>query len=184
MAPPEERLPQHTRVIEAAKRAGVGHVAYTRVVAAAAGVAFDVIGAMSVETERRLMASGLRGRSVATASTSNRISNTSSSTSRRGKIINGAGSGRCAYTSRPELAEAYAQLLTEPRHLQKLHTLAGPPITQAELAEAINESFGTNLKYVPMSTHAYRAAALGPFIGPLIAGHLRVDLARGDGRRV
>ena len=51
--------------------------------------------------------------------------------------------------------------------------LVGEPITQNELAEYINQVYGTSLSFKSISVEAYkkeRRAALGDFLGTIIAG--------------
>ena len=71
-------------------------------------------------------------------STWNPIWNTWITNRKDGKITNCAGDGRCAYTTRAELADAYARMLTEDQHNGQTYNLAGPAITQYELC-GLNE---------------------------------------------
>ncbi|MEP2024338.1 MAG: SDR family NAD(P)-dependent oxidoreductase, partial [Reichenbachiella sp.] len=89
------------------------------------------------------------------------------------EIRNCAGEGKCAYTSREELAFAYTQMLLKDNHNGQIYNLAGEAITQAELASLINQVYNTDLKYHSVSVDAYeeeRKAALGEFIGGVISG--------------
>ena len=90
-----------------------------------------------------------------------------------GEIANSAGDGKCGYTTRPELAHAYARLLTDSGHDSQTVDLNGAPITQAQLADYLSSTFATQLVYRPMSSAEYvedRTAELGPFVGEIIAG--------------
>ncbi len=90
-----------------------------------------------------------------------------------GEIVNSANEGLCNYTSRSELAFAYAQVLTTQGHENKLYNLTGDPITQSGLAKCINAHFGTEIKYRAMSITEYykdRKAELGEFLGEVIGG--------------
>lgn len=90
-----------------------------------------------------------------------------------GNISNSAGEGKCAYTSREELAYAYFKILTEDQHNGQVYNLGGKPITQQELVHAINEVYGTNLSYKVMSVEEYlqeRKESLGEFLGTVIGG--------------
>jgi NAD(P)H dehydrogenase (quinone) len=90
-----------------------------------------------------------------------------------GGIANCAGNGRCGYTTRPELAFAYARLLTDDKHNGHTYNLHGESITQYELAGYLNSAFGTDLTYTPMTVEEYRRnriAELGEFMGTVIAG--------------
>ncbi len=90
-----------------------------------------------------------------------------------GGISNCAGDGKCGYTTRPELAYAYAKLLTEDKHNAQTYNLHGEAVTQQQLVEYLNSAFGTALTYTPLTVEEYRqerVAELGDFIGTVIAG--------------
>ncbi|WP_254843481.1 hypothetical protein [Shewanella sp. UCD-KL21] len=79
----------------------------------------------------------------------------------------------CGYTTRKELAFAYACMLTEDKHNGHVYNLHGESITQYQLAEYLNSTFDLSLKYIPISVAQYRddrTAELGEFIGTVIAG--------------
>ena len=78
-----------------------------------------------------------------------------------------------ANPTRPELAHAYARLLTQAKHNGQTYNLHGEPITQAQLANFLNQAFGTQLEYRSMSVADYREeriGVLGQFLGTVIAG--------------
>jgi NAD(P)H dehydrogenase (quinone) len=173
MDAPEKRIDQHRNVIEAARKAGVGKVVYTSVQGAEENTAFSPIVQSNRQTEEDVRNSGLQwviGRNgiyiepdVEYVETYNQ----------RGEIANCAGEGKCGYTTRPELAYAYARMLTGSSHNGHIYNLHGEPITQQQLAEYLNEAFGTDLKYRAMSVAGYREeriAELGEFMGNVIAG--------------
>lgn len=173
MAPPDERLDQHKRVIDCARRAGVARLVFSGIGVTEAGEGFFQVQQASLATEQYLKESGLAwsiGRnSIYIEPDLEYLENYR----RAGKISNCAAEGRCAYTSRPELALAYANLLTEPRFDGRTYALAGQPITQRTLVNCLNQIFGTALKYESLTVVEYRRerqAALGNFIGGIIAG--------------
>lgn len=91
----------------------------------------------------------------------------------RGEIANCAADGRRGYVTRPELAFAYARMLTDPAHFGRTYRLHGEPITQATLAQLLSEAFGVPLAYRSMDVEDYlrdRVDELGSFIGTVIAG--------------
>ncbi|UOA31943.1 hypothetical protein DSM110093_01724 [Sulfitobacter sp. DSM 110093] len=91
----------------------------------------------------------------------------------RGEIANSAGDGKCGYTTRSELAYAYAALLTKDDLNGGTFDLNGTPITQDALAGYLNSAFGTNLSYREVTAEEFvadRSAELGDFIGPIIGG--------------
>lgn len=173
MAAPDERIEQHRNVIEAAKAAGARKIVYTSVQGADGGTAFSPIVASNRQTEADVRDSGLAwavGRNGINIEPDIEYVETYKA---QGKIANCAGDGRCGYTTRPELAFAYARMLTDASHDGRTYNLHGEPITQQRLTDHLNEAFGTSLKYVPMSVEAYRderVGELGEFLGTVISG--------------
>ena len=173
MDAPQKRIGQHRNVIEAAKRAGVRKLVYTSVQGAEEGTAFSPIIQSNRATEADVRKSGLQwaiGRNGIYIEPDVEYIETYAE---RGEIANCAGDGRCGYTTRPELAYAYARMLTESKYDGQVYNLHGEPITQQQLADHLNEAFGTQLKYRAMSVAAYRrerVAELGEFLGGVIAG--------------
>lgn len=173
MDAPEHRIGQHRNVIEAARTAGVKKLVYTSVQWPEEATTFSPIVQSNRQTEQDVRDSGLAwviGRNgIYIEPDVEYIDNYVAA----GGITNSAGEGRCGYTTRPELAYAYARLLTEDRHTGRTYNLHGKAITQYELADYLNMAFGTNLTYAPMSVEEYRqdrVAELGEFFGTVIAG--------------
>ncbi|ATW05091.1 SDR family oxidoreductase [Sphingorhabdus sp. YGSMI21] len=173
MAAPDERIGQHRNVIEAARANGVRKIVYTSIQGAETGTAFSPIVQSNRQTEADIRASGLDwaiGRNgIYIEPDVDYLDNYKAS----GEIANCAGDGKCGYTTRDELAFAYASMLTEPTHHGRTYRLHGEPISQTELAAYFNRAFGTDLRYRAMSVSDYQAeriAALGEFMGTIIAG--------------
>lgn len=173
MDAPEKRVEQHRNVINAAKQAGVSKIVYTSVQGAEQRTAFSPIVQSNRQTEDDVRSSGLEwvvGRNGIYIEPDIEYLDTYKQT---GEIANCAGEGKCGYTTRPELAFAYTRMLTEPQHNGQTYNLHGEPITQQELADYLNQAFGTDLRYREMSVEEYRqerVAELGEFIGTVIAG--------------
>lgn len=173
MAAPEKRIGQHRNVIEAAKKAGVSKIVYTSIQGAEEKTAFSPIVQSNRQTEADVRNSGLQwviGRNGIYIEPDVEYIETYK---QRGEIANCAGDGKCGYSTRPELAAAYARMLTEPKHNGHTYNLHGEPLTQQQLADYLNNTFGTNLKYRAMSVADYRAeriAELDEFMGSVIAG--------------
>ena len=170
---PEKRKQQHANVIEVAKAAGVSKVVYTSIIGAVSDSNFAPIVQSNRHREDYLKNSGL-GWSIGRNGIYLEPDLAYLDHYRKdGKITNCAGDGRCAYTTRDELAYAYARMLTEEKHNKETYTLAGAAITQDELAESINSVFGTALYYEPVSVADYRQQRidkLGEFMGTRIPG--------------
>lgn len=173
MDAPDKRIGQHRNVIAAAKAAGVTKIVYTSVQGADEGTTFSPVIQSNRQTEQDVRNSGLQwviGRNgiyiepdVDYIETYQQV----------GEITNCAGEGKCGYTTRPELAYAYAHMLTEDKHNGEIYNLHGEAITQSELAAYLNWAFGTQLNYRAMTIEDYRRdriAELGEFMGTVIAG--------------
>ncbi len=173
MDAPNKRIEQHRNVIEAAKNAGVTKIVYTSVQGAEEATDFSPIIQSNRQTEQDVRESGLAwviGRNGIYIEPDVEYIDTYK---KEGGITNCAGDGRCGYTTRPELAYAYARMLTEDAHNGHTYNLHGEAITQYQLAAYLNLAFGTNLRYTPMTVEEYRAdrvAELGEFMGTVIAG--------------
>ena len=173
MDAPDKRIAQHRNVIEAAKAAGATKIVYTSVQGADEGTTFSPVIQSNRQTEQDIRNSGLQwviGRNGIYIEPDVDYIETYK---QAGEIANCAGEGKCGYTTRPELAYAYARMLTEDKHNGKTYNLNGEAITQSALAEYLNLAFGTRLTYRAMTVEDYqreRVAELGDFLGTVIAG--------------
>lgn len=173
MDEPQKRIQQHRNVIEAAKANGVRKIVYTSIIGDESKTAFSPIVKSNRQTEKDVRESGLEwtiGRNGIYIEPDLEYLD---HYIKAGEIRNSAGDGKCAYTSRDELAFAYPQMLFDENHNGQTYNLVGESITQAELAVFINQVFKTNLKYNPISVEAYekeRKSELGEFMGTIIAG--------------
>jgi NAD(P)H dehydrogenase (quinone) len=173
MAAPEDRIRQHRNVIDAARAAGVRKLVYTSIQGPDEGTPFSAVVQSNRQTEADIMASGLDwaiGRNGIYIEPDIEYLD---SYKARGEIANSAGQGKCGYTTRSELAHAYAALLTRDDLNGAAYDLNGTPITQSDLTDYLNRTFGTDLTYREMTTEAFvadRSAELGDFIGPIIGG--------------
>ncbi len=173
---PKERIGLHRNVIDAARTAGVSRIVYTSIQGAESGTAFSPVVQSNRQTEADIRNSGLDwiiGRNGIYIEPDVEYIE---SYRQAGEIANCADEGRCGYTTRAELAAAYANLLSESAHSphnSKTYNFHGTPLTQAELTAYLNRAFGAGLNYRSMSVEAYRTdriTELGDFMGTIITG--------------
>ena len=173
MDKPEKRIAQHQNVIEAAKQNGVQKMVYTSIIGDEKNTAFSPVVQSNRQTEDDVRNSGMNfiiGRNGIYIEPDLEYIDTYI---KEAGIINCAADGKCGYTSRQELGYAYSQLLLNDNLNGKTLNLVGEGITQSQLADYINQVYGTTLSYKDISVEAYkkeRQSVLGDFLGTIIAG--------------
>jgi NAD(P)H dehydrogenase (quinone) len=173
MDAPEKRIGQHRNIIQAAKDAGVRKIVYSSIVSHEGKSSFDNIVQSNRQTEKDVRDSGIQwaiGRNGLYIEPDVEYISTYK---QEGKVANCAGEGLCSYTTRPELAYAYSQLILKNDRNGRIFNLTGEAITQQTLTEYLNLAFGTNLVYEEMSPEAYltfQQKVNGEFLGKIVAG--------------
>jgi len=173
MDEPAKRIEQHRNVIRAARNAGVRKIVYTSVQGAETGNAFSPIVQSNRQTEQDVRDSDLDWAIGRNGIYIEPDVDCIDAYKKAGCIANCAGDRKCGYTTRAELAYAYARMLTEDEHNGQTYNLHGEALTQAQLASHLNRAFDTNLIYRKMTVEEYRrerVAELGEFLGGMIAG--------------
>lgn len=150
------RVPQHRNVIEAAKRAGVGLVAYTSILHA------DTtplgLGAEHRETEALLRASGLPHVLLRNGWYTENYLASLPAALQHGAFVGCAGQGRIASAARADYAAAAVAVLTGEGQAGKVYELAGDAAyTLAELAAEVSRQTGRQIGYADMPQAEYRA---------------------------
>jgi NAD(P)H dehydrogenase (quinone) len=170
---PEKRIEQHRTIIRAAKEAGVKKIVYTSIIGKEGSSTFDPIVQSNRQTEKDIQESGLDwviGRNGLYIEPDIEYLD---QYVKEGKIANCAGTGLCSYTTRPELAFAYSRMILNNNRNGNIYQLAGEAITQQQLVEYLNKTFGTALTYEEMTPKDYRVfqkKVNGEFLGTVIAG--------------
>ena len=170
--PPEKRIEQHRNIIKAAKNNKVKKIVYTSVIGDENTTTFSAIIKSNRQTEQDIMDSGISWCICRNSLYIEPDLDYLETYKALGAVINSAGNGKCTYTSRKELAIAYANILTEDKHNDKIYNLTGPATTQSELVLTLNKVFNTNLIYKSISVSDYledRKAELGDFLGTIIS---------------
>jgi len=192
---PEKRISQHRSIIQAAQENKVERLVYSSIAGGEKAGSFNSIIQSNRRTERDFHEAGIPwviGRnSLYLEPDLEAIPDYIAV----GAVANCAGTGVCNYTTREELGYAYTHMLLDGDHNGSTYTLAGPGLSQPELAEMINQVYGCNLSYEFMSIEEFRAdriKSLGPFMGEIVAGiyegihngvfQLKSDFQRATGR--
>lgn len=166
-----QRLPQHRNAIDAAKRAGVGLVAYTSILRADTSPLG--LAAEHQETEALLRASGLPHVVLRNGwYTENYLASVPTAL-QHGVYIGSAGEGKIASAARADYAAAAAAVLTSPGQAGKVYELAGDEAyTLAELAAEIARQSGKAMVYQNLPEADFKEALLGAGLPEHVAGLL------------
>lgn len=134
------RVVQHGNVIAAARRAQVGHIAYTSVLRADSTPL--VLAPEHKATEQLLIESGLPYTLLRNGWYFENYLSQLDGYLERGEILHAGGTGRISAATRADFAEAAAAALLEERPDNAVHELGGAPFTYAGLAAAVAEASG------------------------------------------
>ncbi|MBB3096674.1 NAD(P)H dehydrogenase (quinone) [Actinoplanes campanulatus] len=150
-----QRVSQHTAVVEAAKAAGVGFLAYTSILRADSsplGLAPEHLA-----TEQVVAASGIPFALLRNGWYVENYAASFGPAVEHGALLGSAGEGRIAAATRADFAEAAAVVLL--RGEPGVHELAGDqPFTMAELAAEVARQTGAPVAYRDLPPDGYRAA--------------------------
>jgi NAD(P)H dehydrogenase (quinone) len=148
---PGFRATQHAAAIQAAAKAGVGHLLYTSFTRTEPGnpafVSPDHHG-----TEQALAESGLPYTSLRNNVYTELLLATAPPAVAGGVLAANNGDGATAYVTREDIAALAAALLAEGGHENSLLEVSGPAaVTQAEVAQALAEVTGKPVRYQPLT---------------------------------
>jgi uncharacterized protein YbjT (DUF2867 family) len=137
-----------SKVIDAAKRAGVEHVVRLSV----KGVDLDSpvqIARWHAETEKNLKASGLAWTMLQPTSFAQNFLRSQATLKKDGTFFGGYGEGKVCLIDARDIAAAAVKVLTTGGHEGKSYPLTGQePLTNAELAEKLGAALGKKVTYV------------------------------------
>jgi len=172
------RVAQHRNVIDAARDAGVGLLAYTSITNADRGG--FIIAAEHKATEEAIVASGLPHLFLRNGWYLENYTDQLPTYLEHG-VAGSAGEGRVSPATRADLAEATAAalLLEEPADV---YELGGPSFTLPELAATVSELFGTEVAYTDLPAADFTQVLVGAGVPEAFAGVLAdADLALSRG---
>jgi NAD(P)H dehydrogenase (quinone) len=153
---PGVRPPLHRAGIEAARKAGVGHLIYVSSVGARPATSDDILNT-HFETEQALIASGLPWTFLRMGPYTDFLLEPM-----RAAVTTGTHASRGGSPSAPvvrdDLAAAAAGLLASDGHAGMVYQATGPvSLTAAELASAVGAAFGKSVSYTARTDEEERA---------------------------
>lgn len=147
---PGKRVPQHTNVVNAAKAAGVGRIAYTS--APHADVSTLVLAPDHKATEEVLRASGVPFTILRNNWYTENYVQAVEQAKATGVIVAATGNGKVASASRADYAAAAAAVLIGDGHENRIYELSGDVAwTFSDLAAAVSTIIGQPVTYQAVS---------------------------------
>jgi NAD(P)H dehydrogenase (quinone) len=144
------RVAQHANVINAAKAAGVGFIAYTSVLAA--DTTELILAPEHKATEELIRASGLDFALLRNGWYTENYAQTVATAKQTGAVVAAAGDGRVASATRADYAAAAAAVLSSAGHEGRTYELSGDYAWDfKELATAVAKIVGREVVYRPVS---------------------------------
>jgi NAD(P)H dehydrogenase (quinone) len=175
------RVAQHIAVIEAAKAAGVQRVAYTSI--ANADHSTNPLQPEHKATEDVLRASGLPFTIFRNNWYLENYTGQVPQYLATGEVLGIDGGARIGAATRADIAAATTAALLDEGTVGATFELSGPPITLAELAEAVTDVTGTKVAYRDVTPEELTAILRGTGLDDAMAGFvvaLEESVARGD----
>jgi len=176
-----KREAQHMAVVEAAKQAGVGRIAYTSLLRADTSTLS--LAGEHLFTEKLILASGIPYTLLRNGWYLENYAAGVQGALAHGALIGAAGEGRIAAAARADYADAAVAVLTGTGHDGKVYELAGDTaFTLADLAAEISRQTGRDIPFHNLAPADYAAAltdagAPAPF-AEMLAGW-DVEIAQG-----
>ena len=156
------RVRQHRAAIEAAARAGVGHVVFTSIVNPAATNPIGPNAWEQGQTELMLQRSGLEWTVLRFGSFAELQLAPAATAVQNGRYVINTGRGRVVPVSRRDCAEAAAITLTTDGHGGETYNITGPKaLTTSDLAELISELSGQHVNVVQLGDAALTSVLVG-----------------------
>jgi len=169
-----DRNTQHNNVINAARQAGVGHIVFMPVIHKA-GSDFNMPQITEEDrfVETRLKASGLTYTLVRHPPFLENIENYAGCHPLEKGVLTPAGTGKAAYASREDLAEAHAIVLSEDGHDYKDYALyGGPAVSFTDIAQILSDISGKPVPFHVLSDQDYIAQLVSLGLSEPAAGFM------------
>lgn len=164
-----QRVPQHTAVVDAAKKAGVQHLVYTS--ALHADTTELAVAPEHKATEEVIRASGIPFTFLRNGWYHENYVDTIKQAAQTGEFVGAAADGRVASATRKDFADAAIAVLTQPGHENKIYELTGDVAwTFPEFAEEIAKVAGRPVSYRNLSVGELQQHLTSVGLPPEVAG--------------
>lgn len=174
-----QRAAQHRNVVDAARGAGVGLLAYTSILNA--DTSGMQLAAEHNASEEIIRASGIPFVLLRNGWYLENYTGNLASTLEHGALLGSADEGRVSAASRADYAAAAAEVLTGSGHENQTYELGGDAFTLPELAETISRESGRPVEYKNLPEEAF-AGVLASFGLPEPFARMLADSDRGIAR--
>ena len=165
---PGARVAQHRNVLDAAREAGTGLVAYTSIVNA--GTTTIRLAADHQATEQLLRASGVPSVLLRNSWYHENYTDRLPAFLAQGAIPGSAGEGRISAAARADYAAAAVRVLTTDGHAGRAYELGSDePFTLAQLAAEISAQSGKTVRYVDLPEVEFARALAAHGVPPVMA---------------
>jgi NAD(P)H dehydrogenase (quinone) len=176
------RAEQHSRAIEAAKRAGVKHVLYTSIVHPEPPTPV-LVSVDHWATEQALMKSGLGWTMLRNDLYAEFLLQIIPQAIARGQLVAATGEGAAAFVTREDCARVAAAALASNDSTNRAIDITGPTaVTFREVAKLVSDLTGHAVSYAPIEAAALKASLVGTGVPEPIAELLvsfHVGIAQG-----
>jgi NAD(P)H dehydrogenase (quinone) len=164
-----QRVPQHTAVVDAAKKVGVQHIVYTS--ALHADTTELAVAPEHKATEEVIRASGIPFTFLRNGWYHENYVDQIKLGAETGEFAGAAGDGRVASATRKDFADAAVAVLTQPGHENKVYELTGDVAwTFPEFAEEIAKVAGRPVTYRNLAVEEYQQHLAAQGLPPAVAG--------------
>ena len=157
MAPVEDRVIEHDRILAGAKSASVGRIVFSSFSAARTDSQFLVTPYL-VYAESKVRLSGIDWTILRNGMYLDPLADWAPDLAKQGRLPYPVQKGRVAYISRDDLAKASAGALLQTGHSAQVYELTGPEaVSMPQLASALTAATGTRIAFDCVSEAEFEA---------------------------
>ena len=178
----QNRLQQHKNVVDASKKSGVKHIAYTGVSLKDVNTSTNPTMADHFQTEAYIKENGFTYTFLRNSLYSDAIPMFAGENAVEAGIFLPAGNGKVPFVLRNDLAEATASVLSQSGHENKTYNLTGDLHSFADIAGILSELSGKTVSYIDADAKIFPEVlkqAGVPEIGIFVLSSFSADIKQG-----